>query len=70
MVEESIALTMEKQGYEFRLLVIYNETRATKHDFVNCLDKVLGNLNTKNAQTFICGDINIDTRKQNLLTHK
>ena len=38
MVDESIALTMEKQGYEFRLVVIYNENRATKHDFVNCLD--------------------------------
>ena len=69
MMEESLSATIEEQCYEFRLVVIYNKPRANKLDFVDLVE-VLGNLNSKCLPTVICGDINIDTMKQNLLTQK
>ena len=70
VIEESLFATIEKQGYEFQLVVIYNKPRANKLDFVDLVEEVLGHLNSKCLPTVICGDINIDTMKQNLLTKK
>ena len=70
VIEESLSAAIEKQGYEFQLVVIYNKPRANKLDFVDLVEEVLGNLNSKCLPTVICGDINIDTMKQNLLTKK
>ena len=69
VIEESLSATIEKQGYEFRLVVIYNKPSANKLDFVDLVE-VSGTLNSRCLPTVICGDINIDTMKQNLLTKK
>ena len=66
--EESLAVKIEKDGYFFRLVVIYNKPRANKMEFVEVLDEMLSNFNFKNFQTVICGDFNIDdTLEDNLL---
>ena len=68
MLEESLAVKIEKEGYFFRLVVIYNKPRANKMEFVEVLGEMLSNFNLKTFPTVICGDFSIDTLKDNLLT--
>ena len=68
MLEESLAVKIEKEGYFFCLVVIYNKQRANKMEFIEVLDEMLSNFNSKTFPTVICGDFNIDTLKDNLLT--
>ena len=65
---ESLFVNVDKKCYLFRLIIIYNKTRANEIEFTEILDKVMGNISSQKVPTVICGDFNIT--KNNLLTQK
>ena len=69
-VIEYLFASIAKQGYDFRLVVIYNKPIANKLDFADLVDEVFRILNSKCLPTVVCGNISFDTMKQNLLTKK
>ena len=69
-IEESLFVNVDKKGYLFRLMIIYNKPRANKIEFTEILDKVMGNISSQKIPTVICGDFNINILKNNLLTQK
>ena len=65
-IEESLFVNVDKKGYLFRLMIIYNKPRANKIEFTEILDKVMGNISSQKNPTVICGDFNINILKNNL----
>ena len=69
-IEESLLVNLKLGNEAVILLVIYNSPRADKMRFIDEFDKTLECLVTKFEKIVVCGDFNIDTLKDNLLTRK
>ena len=66
--EEAICVEVNSQSYTFKTLVIYNKPRTNKNQFIELLDEYLQG-NTSATMPFkVCGDFNIDTDPQNLIS--
>ena len=57
-----------KNGTLIKLVVIYNPPRTNKLEFLNKLDSFLEENNNHNHPIVICGDLNIDIMKTNLVS--
>ena len=57
-----------KNNQTFKTIVLYNPPRSNKVEFVNMMDKLLENLSSSNRSVIICGDMNLDIMKNNLLS--
>ena len=66
--QEALCVDICKNNQTFKTIVVYNQPRSNKVEFVNMMDKLLENLSSSNRSVIICGDMNLDTMKNNLLS--
>ena len=67
-LEAAVQAIIEKQGYAFNVLVLYNKHRTNKLEFVESFDRLLENSTEENVPLVICGDFNINVMEKNLVT--
>ena len=66
--DEALFVDVIKNGTLIKLAVIYNPPRTNKLEFLNKLDSFLEENNNHNHPIVICGDLNIDIMKTNLVS--
>ena len=66
--EEAICVEINSQSYTFKTLVVYSKPRTNKNQFIELLDEYLQGNNSATMPFIICGDFNIDTKSQNLIS--
>ena len=66
--EEAICVVINSQSYTFKTLVIYSKPRTNKNQFIELLDEYLLGNTSATIPFIICGDLNIDTKSQNLIS--
>ena len=66
--DEALFVDVINNGNLIKLAVIYNPPRTNKLEFLNKLDSFLEENNDHNNPMIICGDLNIDIMKTNLVS--
>ena len=66
--EEAIGVEINSQSYTFKTFVIYSKPRTNKNQFIELLDGYLQGDTSATMPFIICGDFNIDTKSQNLIS--
>ena len=59
---------INSQSYTFKTLVVYSKPRTNKNQFIELLDEYLQGNTSATMPFIICGDFNIDTKSQNLIS--
>ena len=65
--QEALCVDICKSKQTFKTVVVYNPPRPNKVEFINLMDKFLENLSSSNKSVIICGNMNLDIMKNNLL---
>ena len=68
--QEPLCVDICKNKETFKTIVVYNPPHSNNVEFVNVIDKFLENLSSSNKSVIICGDMNLDIIKNNLLSKK
>ena len=66
--EEAILAEIAINNYRVKIAVIYNKPRTNKNLFNDTLDTFLEASTDKNVPMIVCGDFNINTIEENLIT--
>ena len=66
--EAAICVEINSQSYTFKTLVVYSKPRTNKNQFIELLDEYLQGNTSATMPFIICGDFNIDTKSQNLIS--
>ena len=66
--QEALCVDICKKNQTFKTIVVCKPPRSYKVEFVNMMDKLLENLSSSNRSVNICGDMNLDIMKNNLLS--
>ena len=66
--EEAICVEINSQSCTFKILMIYSKPKTHKKQFIELLDEYLQGNTSATMPFIICGDFNIDTKSQNLIS--